>query len=137
VEVLTVSISALEALELWRRTIVNSVRDDSPDLTTRQMAILLTIYLLRPPHTVRGLAQSLNISKPAVTRAVDRLSLLDFVRRKTDETDKRNVLIQRTVRGSVFLRDYGDLVAGIADELAISGNPEGSSSLEKQASTGN
>lgn len=113
-------IGALQALELWRRTIVSSVRDDTPDLTTRQMAVLLTVYLSRPPHTVRGLAQTLNVSKPAITRAIDRLSMLDLVRRKTDETDKRNVLIQRTVRGSVFLRDFGELIAGMSENLADS-----------------
>ncbi len=113
-------IGALPALELWRRTIVSSVRDDTPDLTTRQMAVLLTVYLSRPPHTVRGLAQTLNVSKPAITRAIDRLSMLDLVRRKTDETDKRNVLIQRTVRGSVFLRDFGELIAGMSENLADS-----------------
>ena len=31
----------------------------SPDLTMRQAAILLTVYLEAPPHTVRGLAERL------------------------------------------------------------------------------
>lgn len=112
--------NAFEALELWRQTIVSNVRDDSPDLSSRQMAVLLTVYLSRPPHTVRGLAQTLRVSKPAITRALDRLSELDFVRRKTDESDRRNVLIQRTVRGSVYLRDHGELIAAVAADL---GNP--------------
>ncbi len=103
-------LSELQALDLWRKAIVTTVRRDAPDLSARQMALLLTVYLTPPPHTVRGLAETLKISKPAVTRAIDRLSELQFVRRKVDEADRRSVLIQRTVRGSVFLREYGEII---------------------------
>lgn len=99
-----------QALEVWRRTIVDSVRRDLPDLSTRQMAILLIVYTQPAPHTVRGLSAELRISKPAVTRALDRLGQLDFVRRKVDEDDRRSVLVQRTVKGSVFLSDYAALI---------------------------
>ncbi|CAO3407861.1 MarR family transcriptional regulator [Azospirillum largimobile] len=100
----------LKALGLWRTALVASVRQDGPDLSARQLAILLQVYLTDPPHTVRGLASLLNISKPAVTRALDRLSLLGFVKRKRDAEDKRNVLVQRTVKGSVYLSDFAELV---------------------------
>lgn len=100
----------LKALGLWRTALINSVRQDGPDLSARQMAILLQVYLCDPPHTVRGLASLLNISKPAVTRALDRLSLLGFLKRKRDTEDKRNVLVQRTVKGSVFLSDFAETV---------------------------
>lgn len=99
-----------QALELWRRTIVEGVKRDQPDLSTRQMAILLIVYTQPAPHTVRGLSAELSISKPAVTRALDRLGQLDFVRRKIDEEDRRSVLVQRTVKGSVFLSDYAELI---------------------------
>jgi DNA-binding MarR family transcriptional regulator len=107
-------LTELEALDLWRRAVVSSVRLDAPDLTARQMALLLTVYLTPPPHTVRGLSSSLKVSKPAITRAIDRLSDMELVRRKTDEEDRRSVLIQRTVRGSVFLREYGELIVAAA-----------------------
>lgn len=100
----------LKALGLWRTALVASVRQDGPDLSARQLAILLQVYLTDPPHTVRGLAATLNISKPAVTRAIDRLSVLNFVKRKRDLDDKRNVLVQRTVKGSVYLSDFAELV---------------------------
>ena len=109
-------VSDLEALDIWRRENVASVRRDAPDLTARQMALLLTVYLTPPPHTVRGLASILNITKPAVTRAVDRLAELGMLRRKVDENDRRSVLLQRTVKGSVFLREFGELVVGAAAE---------------------
>ncbi|SDH05624.1 MarR family transcriptional regulator [Roseospirillum parvum] len=99
-----------QALALWHRAVVDSVRREGPDLSARQMALLLCVYLEEPPHTVRGLAERLNVSKPAITRAVDRLSALGLAKRKPDEADRRNVFIQRTVKGSVFLREFADLV---------------------------
>ena len=107
-------LSELQALDLWRQAIVESVRIEAPDLSARQMAILLTVYLTPPPHTVRGLSSLLNISKPAVTRAIDRLTELELTRRKADDADRRSVLIQRTVRGSVFLREFGELIVKAA-----------------------
>ena len=94
-----IDLKAVQALDLWRGAIVESVRREAPDLSARQMALLLTVYLSPPPHTVRGLALALNVSKPAVTRALDRLSEFGLVRRKVDEDDRRSVLIQRTVKG--------------------------------------
>lgn len=111
-----IDLKAVQALDLWRGAIVESVRRDAPDLSARQMALLLTVYLTPPPHTVRGLAITLNVSKPAVTRALDRLSEYGLVRRKVDDTDRRSVLIQRTVKGSVFLREFGDIIVEAAGQ---------------------
>ncbi|OHC74069.1 MAG: MarR family transcriptional regulator [Rhodospirillales bacterium RIFCSPLOWO2_12_FULL_58_28] len=107
---MTVELNEIQALDLWRRTIVTGIRRDAPDLSARQMGVLLTVYLTLPPHTVRGLAETLKISKPAITRAVDRLGELQLLRRKIDDEDRRSVFIQRTVRGSVFLREYGEII---------------------------
>ena len=115
---MTIQLSELQALDLWRRTIVTGVRRDAPDLSARQMALLLTVYLTSPPHTVRGLADELKVSKPAITRALDRLSELGLVKRKVDENDRRSVLIQRTVKGSIFLREYGELIVKAGDDMA-------------------
>ncbi len=114
----------LEPLELWRRVHQEIVRSDAPDLTIRQYSILLMIYMSDPPHTVRGLATSLDISKPAVVRALDTLSGLGFVKRKVDPDDRRSVLIQRTVPGSVFLSEFADLMQRVNwDYAAERGDP--------------
>ena len=107
---MAIDLSAQQALDLWRGAIVESVRHDTPDLSARQMALLLTVYMTPPPHTVRGLAESLNVSKPAITRAIDRLSEIGLLKRKVDDNDRRSVLVQRTVKGSVFLREFGDII---------------------------
>ncbi len=75
---------------------------------------MLNVYLTPPPHTVWGLAEQLNVTKPVITRAVDRLSELGMVRRKTDPDDCRSVLVQRTVKGSIFLREFAELLVAAA-----------------------
>jgi len=109
----------LKALDIWRQALVSSLRLDAPDLSARQMGLLLSVYLTLPPHTVRGLAEVLAVSKPAITRAVNRLSELGLVRRKTDDVDRRSVFIQRTVKGSVFLREFGELIVQAAKEKGL------------------
>lgn len=101
----------LDPLDIWRRAMVDSVRRDAPDLSARQMAVLLTVYMTPPPHTVRGLAELLSVSKPAITRALDRLGEFELARRKTDPKDRRSVLVQRTVKGSVYLAEFADIIA--------------------------
>ena len=99
-----------EALHLWQRVVARSLRELPYDLSQRQLGVLLTAYMLPPPHTIGSMALALNVSKPAICRAVDALSQLDLLRRKKDEEDRRNVYLQRTVNGSVFLRDFADLI---------------------------
>ena len=99
-----------DALKLWQRVVTRSLRELPYDLSQRQTAVLLSVYMAPAPHTVRDLSDRLNVSKPAICRALDALSALDLIRRKKDEEDRRNVFIQRTVNGSVFLRDFADLI---------------------------
>ena len=110
-------LTPMEALDLWRRVLVASVRQAGPDLSARQLALLLTVFMTQGPHTVRGLAKFLNVSKPAVTRALDRLGRLGVLRRKRDASDRRSVLVQRTVKGAVFLRDFADHVTVVGRGL--------------------
>ena len=100
----------LQSLELWRHALVASVRGDAPDLSARQMALMLSVYLCDGPHTVRGLALALRISKPAVSRALDRLGELGYIRRQRDDLDRRNVLVQKTDLGSKFLTEFSALI---------------------------
>lgn len=105
------AVTDLEPLDIWRRAMVANVRRDAPDLSARQMAVLLTVYMTEQPHTVRGLAEILNVSKPAITRAIDRLGEFGLVRRKSDPRDRRSVIIQRTVKGSVYLAEFAEIIS--------------------------
>jgi DNA-binding MarR family transcriptional regulator len=107
--------SSTQSLQLWHDVALAQVRDDEPDLSIRQMCILLTIYLEAPPHTVRDLASKLKVSKPVITRALDSMGKLGLVSRRRDEEDKRNVLVQRTVKGALYLERLSDLISARAD----------------------
>lgn len=106
-----------QALRLWHDVSLAMVRDDEPDLSARQITVLITIYLDPQPHTVRGLAAKLRVTKPVITRALDTMGRLGLVTRKRDMSDRRNVLVQRTVSGALFLERLGDLVVSKAASL--------------------
>ncbi|MEN5247558.1 MarR family winged helix-turn-helix transcriptional regulator [Brucella pseudintermedia] len=114
-----IELKPLQALTLLRTLSLEQVRDEMPDLTTRQAAILLTIYLEPSPHTVRGLAAKLNVTKPVITRALDTMGALELVSRHRDEKDRRNVLVKRTVAGALYVERLGDLVIAKARELPL------------------
>lgn len=106
----TPNASADQLVGIMRDTIVSLVRREGADLSARQLGVFLTCYLRDGAHTVRGLAADLNVSKPAITRALDRLGELDLARRKVDPLDRRSVLVQRTPKGAAFLRDLRSIM---------------------------
>ena len=95
-----------ETLSHWMRALIAYVRSGEPDLTNRQMALLLLVYLTPGPHTVRGLARTIGVSKPVVTRALNTLGALGYLRRERDQDDRRNVFIVRTSDGAEFLERF-------------------------------
>jgi DNA-binding MarR family transcriptional regulator len=119
---MSVDLTATEALHLWHRVSLEQVRTDAPDLTLRQMAILLQIYMLPPPHTVRALAATLGVSKPVITRALDTMGDLGLVERVRDDRDRRNVVIKRTLGGALHLERFGDLIIREAGRDASKGS---------------
>ena len=94
------------------------MRDDASDLSARQMAVLLTVYLEPPPHTVRALAAKLDVTKPVITRALDTMGKLGLLARRRDQADRRNVVVQRTVKGALAVEQLGDLLVRTAKGLS-------------------
>lgn len=90
----------------WNKALTQYVRSGAPDLTNRQMALLLTVYLTPGPHTVRGLARKLDVSKPVVTRALNTLGALGYLKRERDQDDRRNIFIVQTQDGAKFLEEF-------------------------------
>ncbi len=111
-----------QLLDVLRDTVVALVRRDGPDLSARQLGVFLTVYLTEGPHTVRGLAAELDVSKPAITRALDRLGELDLARRQVDPSDRRSVIVQQTPKGTAFLRELRKIMgeAGSGKEVKAS-----------------
>lgn len=102
--------SGRRPLGAWMNTLIGYVRSSKPDLTNRQMALLLVVYLTHGPHTVRGLAARLQVSKPVVTRALNTLGALGYLRRQKDESDLRNIFVERTPAGRTFLEEFAGLI---------------------------
>lgn len=109
---------AQSELSNWMTALVDYVRSGEPDLTNRQMALLLVVYLKPGPHTVRGLARILNVSKPVVTRALNRLGGLGYLRRQRDDTDKRNIFVAPTTEGADFLEEFGQFIGAQSNGAA-------------------
>lgn len=87
-------------------TLINYVRSGQPDLTNRQMALMMTVSMTPGPHTVRGLAAMLGVSKPVITRALNTLGALGYLRRVRDDADRRNVFVAITDTGQEFLEGF-------------------------------
>jgi DNA-binding MarR family transcriptional regulator len=112
--VTTRNVNAGRALKLWHDINLHLVRGKEPDLSARQMSILLTVYLEAPPHTVRALAGKLGVTKPVITRALNAMGKYDLLSRRRDDKDRRNVLVQRTVKGALYLERLADMIVDTA-----------------------
>lgn len=108
---------------ILRDTVVSLVRREGPDLTARQLGVLLICYLEEGPHTVRGLAARLSVAKPAITRALDRLEEFQLARRLQDPRDRRSIVVARTAEGEAFMEH----LHGLLDEASQhAGSPRSS-----------
>lgn len=116
---MALTMRAGEALRLWQRVALAEVVDGRFDLSMRQAAILLTVYLDPPPHTVRGLAARLGVTKPVITRALDAMGEKKLLTRHRDENDRRNVLIKRTAAGALYVERFGEVIIKTGAELPL------------------
>ena len=108
----------MRALTFWHGVTANALRQMPVDLSSRQTAVLLHTYLMPMPHSIKSLSDNLGISKPAICRAIDALERGKLVRRVRDKQDGRNVLIQRTVKGSVFLSEFAEIILSASKDAA-------------------
>ncbi len=102
--------SRTDNLTLWYNVTLRTVRRNEPDLTTRQLALFMRVYLEPGPHTVRSLALELGVTKAVISRALNRLCKYNFIQRADDPDDGRSVLIKRTPAGIQYLQRFGDMI---------------------------
>jgi DNA-binding MarR family transcriptional regulator len=107
----------LKPIETIRKTMLTLVRQDGRDLTARQLTALLSVYLTDETQTVTSLANTLNVSRPGVTRILDRLVDADLVSRAEDRQDRRRVLIRRTVEGLRYVEQLAGIAASAAQDV--------------------
>jgi DNA-binding MarR family transcriptional regulator len=103
-------LSSTLALALWKDVTVASVAGDMPDLSARQTAVLMCVYLEEGPHTVRSLAARLNVTKAVISRAIDRLKSYHYIVRADDPRDRRSIVLRRTPEGINYLRAFAGLI---------------------------
>jgi DNA-binding MarR family transcriptional regulator len=68
---------------------------------------------------VKGLAAKLGVTKPVITRALDTMGAMGLVTRRRDPSDRRNVLIGRTVEGALYVERLADSVIERAGKLPL------------------
>jgi DNA-binding MarR family transcriptional regulator len=92
-------------LDLVRAAIVELVKNDSRDLTLRQLAVFLICYLAHEAQTATKLAAALNVYKPGIARALDRLSEENLLKRVPHVSDGRSALVAKTPAETALMRD--------------------------------
>ena len=92
--------------------ILRLCRNGDSDLTVRQLGVM--VYVSQIPEAegktlglFQVVARELQMSKPAMTRAIMKLDALGLVTRKFLPTDQRQFQVALTVEGRAFLRDSG------------------------------
>lgn len=90
-------------LIFWKNVLLAHVHSGQPNLTNRQMTILMVIYASDHPHTVGWLASHLSLSGPVVSRALNALQALGLIGRMPDPFDRRSSILKRTAAGTAFL----------------------------------
>jgi DNA-binding MarR family transcriptional regulator len=73
------------------------------ELSVRQGAVLSLVVERPGEHTVATLHAALKVSKPALSRVLDRLRDLNLAHRRIDPKDRRVVLVDPTPKGRAWV----------------------------------
>ena len=115
-------------LHILRETLLSEFRSQQPDLTLRQLAVALQVYLADETQTVRGLAAHLNVNKASISRGLDRLEEFDLAYRELNSRDRRSIIVGWTVRGAAMVERLGAAMSEAAnklDEASLKARDEG------------
>ena len=105
---MTTRLTSHHAWKLWHEAWAALVRPEGPDQSTRQMANLPQVYIAPLLQTLRRPADIPRIFNLAAVLSMKTPNHDRFAWRRRDESDKRNVLIQPKVKGSIFLSEFSD-----------------------------
>ena len=103
---MTTRLTSHHAWKLWHEAWSALMRPEGPDQSTRQIANLPQDYIAPLLETSRCPTDIPRIFNLPDVLAMNTLNHGRFARRKRDESDKRNVLIQPKVKGSIFLSEF-------------------------------
>ncbi len=91
---------------------IGMVKSEGRDLTMCGLSILLVTKTLPGQHNISAMAALLNVPKPTIGQAVDRLEELGLVTRTADPASRRSVLLSVTKAGTSYVAHVGRLAAG-------------------------
>ena len=80
------------------------IAEKKDDLTVRQIAVL--VACAKKKQTVRGLAKAIGVTRPPITRAIDRLEEFGFATRTQDTKDRRSIFVTLTKDGAAFAANF-------------------------------
>jgi len=104
---------------MLQHTISALVRREEPDLTSLQLGVFLICYLSDDKQSVRGLAVRFRVSKPAISRALDRLIQLRLARRQTDPSDRRSTLVAQTPKGHALMTELRNIMMDFTNQVEV------------------
>lgn len=93
----------MTTLQDVRAICARAIHNGEHDFTVRQLGMLAQLYAMPSGGTVRGLAATLGVGKPVITRATDSMTHVVFCERRRDPFDGRNVIITLTPKGRDFM----------------------------------
>lgn len=85
---------------------IHSLCRAGTDYSVRQLSVALLCHEHRDDSAMRGvkpIAAAMKVSKPAVTRAMDRLAEEGLGSRKVDPLDRRLIIFTLTAKGREFV----------------------------------
>ena len=94
--------TALATIQTGLMTLVS--RNDKDELSLRQLLLLLVLQNGSVPGTVTDVATHLDVGKSAITRAMDRLVVLEYAHRAPNSEDARRIYMKPTGKGTRLLR---------------------------------
>ena len=113
---MTTSLTSQHAWKLWHEALSALVRAEGQNLSTRQMANLLQVYIVPLLETLRHPADIPRIFNLAAVLVMGTLNHTKFAWRKRDESDKPEFLILPIVKDSIFLSEFSAGVV-VASEI--------------------
>ncbi len=94
----TAAISRDDKFDVLRTALLELVRYEELNFTARQVAVLLEC-IRSPKETIKSMSETLQVSKPSISKTVSRLFGLGLLERKPHPTDRRVIFVVPTEAG--------------------------------------
>lgn len=106
----------------YAKRIVNALPELPQGITPRNLRVLEAVQHLSAqggPVRVSDVSAYLEVTRPSITNAIERLAKLGYLQKSADPSDKRGMLVSFTAMGKmglkVFVTDYHAHVAEILE----------------------